>query len=470
MRFSTLASAFAGAAVVTASPVLEHRQERSVEGDMVVVRDITVVQENCEVVTPKVFIISMVRLCLRSFTQPPPHQQFTPDFRQFSPEADIWYSNADTPGSIGNLLAKNITVPGFSPLFPQAHCLADGSVCQLTTGESEINAASTISALMLSPLFDLKKTYFVIGGIAGINPKHGTLGDVAFSKYAIQVALQYEFDAREIPSNFTTGYVPQGAYAPDQYPSSIYGTEVFEVNEALRDIAVGFAKTATLNDSSAAEAYRAHYTDDGVTIYEAATKKPGVITCDVATSDVYYSGNLLGEAFENTTTLFTNGSGVYCMTAQEDNATLEAMLRAAINKVVDFSRIIVMRTASDFDRPYPSLSMLDNLFYSDQGGFEPAIENIYLAGTPVVKGILSEWNSKFEAGVKPTNYIGDIFGTLGGTPDFGPGNIFGGVPQTTATEESSQVSRRDFYKKDLTRAMAKGALGAEVARRANGNA
>ena len=323
---------------------------------------------------------------------------------------------------------------------------------------------------MLSTAFDLKKTYFMIGGIAGINPKHGTLGDVAFSKYAIQVALQYEFDAREIPSNFTTGYVPQGAYSPSQYPSSIYGTEVFEVNEALRDIAVGFASTAKLNDSSDAIAYRAHYTDEGVTIYEAATKAPSIITCDVATSDVYFSGALLGEAFENTTTLFTNGSGVYCMTAQEDNATLEAMLRAAINKVVDFSRIIVMRTASDFDRPYPGESDLDNLFYAEQGGFEPAIQNIYLAGTPVVKGILGAWKSKFEKGIKASNYIGDIFGTLGGTPDFGPGNVFDDVPQTTQTEESSTVSRRDAYKKLASRQMTKGVLGAEVARRANGNA
>ncbi len=311
---------------------------------------------------------------------------------------------------------------------------------------------------MHSPFFDLKKTYFLIGGIAGINPKYGTLGDVAFSKYAVQVALQYEFDAREIPSNFTTGYVPQGAYAPDQYPESIYGTEVFEVSETLRDIAASFASTAKLNDSSAAVAYRAHYTDEGVTIYEAATKPPGIIKCDTATSDVYFSGNLLGEAFENTTKLFTNGSGIYCMTAQEDNATLEAMVRAAKTKLVDFARIILMRTASDFDRPYPGLSDIDNLFYADQGGFEPAVANIYLAGSLVVKGILSSWHSKFEHGVKPSNYIGDIFGTLGGTPDFGPGSVF-----AAAKRDLEVTDRSSMYKR-------KGVLGAEVARRANGNA
>lgn len=386
-------------------------------------------------------------------------------FQQFSPEADIWYANADTKGSIGNLLANNITVPGFSPLFPQAHCLTDGSVCQLTTGESEINAASTITALMSSPLFDLTKTYFLIAGIAGINPKYGTLGDVAFSKYAVQVALQYEFDAREIPSNYSTGYIPQGAFAPDQYPTSIYGTEVFEVNEALRDIAVKFATGSKFNDSSDAVAYRAHYAQNPNNIYAAATKKPGVITCDVATSDVYYSGTLLGEAFENTTKLFTNGSGTYCMTAQEDNATLEAMVRAAKRKAIDFARIIVMRTASDFDRPYEGESVEDNLFYANQGGFEPAIQNIYIAGTPVVKGILSGWRKTFEKGVKASNYIGDIFGTLGGVPDFGPGVADeSGLFIRDVVPEIKD--RRSLYKKSA----GMGQLGAETARRANGNA
>jgi purine nucleoside permease len=200
---------------------------------------------------------------------------------QFRPEAEIWYTNSNSTGSIGNLLAKNITVPGFSPLFPDAHCLADGSVCQLVTGESEINAAATISALVLSPFFDLKKTYFLIAGIAGINPKQATLASVAFPKYAVQVALQYEFDAREFPDGFNKGYVPQGSNNPNQYPQSIYGTEVFELNAALRDIAFNFASSASLNDSQKAQTYRARYSTSS--LYQAATKSPGILKCDVAT-------------------------------------------------------------------------------------------------------------------------------------------------------------------------------------------
>jgi len=81
-----------------------------------------------------------------------------------------------------------------------------------------------------------------------------------------------------------------------------------------------------------------------------------------------------------------------------------------------------MRTASDFDRPFLGGSATYNLFESSvQGAFLPAVANLYLAGVQVVSGILDGWNSTFANGVNATNYIGDIFGTLGGEPDFGLG-------------------------------------------------
>ncbi|KAG6826803.1 hypothetical protein H0H92_014362 [Tricholoma furcatifolium] len=333
----------------------------------------------------------------------------------FDSEGDVWYNIPEF-----NVLARNITVPGLSPLFPDVHCTEDGLICQLTTGEAEINAATTITSLVHSSSFNLTKTYFMIAGIAGVSPKVATTGSVTFARYAVQVALQYEFDARDKPPSFPTGYVPQGSFAPNQYPAELYGTEVFEVNDALRKLAVGFAKQATLNDTVAAQEYRANYATDP--FFAAGASGPSVVECDTATSDNYWSGTLLGEAFENTTTLFTNGTGVYCTTQQEDNGTLESLMRAAMTGVVDFSRIIIMRTASDFDREYPGQTPAANLF-GDPGGFIPSILNIHLAGVKIIQGIQSGWKKTFENGVTPTNYIGDIFGSLGGTPDFGPGAI-----------------------------------------------
>lgn len=201
--------------------------------------------------------------------------------------------------------------------------------------------------------------------------------------------------------------------------------------------------------------YRANYAADnygasvdagGQPIYQAATQPPGLLKCDSATSDVYYSGVLLGETFENTTKLFTNGSGVYCMSAQEDNATLEALLRGALFGLVDFGRAIIMRTASDFDREYPGEPALVNVVYSNVGGFTPAIQNIYIAGVPIIKGLIAEWDCgrEFNRGVNATNYIGDIFGSLGGTPDFGLGSVSGGkkvVPQTVVVHKREVEGR-----------------------------
>ncbi|KAJ6620666.1 purine nucleoside permease [Mycena sp. CBHHK59/15] len=335
----------------------------------------------------------------------------------FHSEAVQWHNIPEF-----NLLAQNITVPGFSPLFPDVHCTEDGSICQLTTGQAEINAASTISSLLNSPCFDLTSTYFVLAGIAGVSPKLATVGSVTFARYAVQGGLQHEFDAREKPAHFPSGYFAQGTTSPGEYPVWIDGTEVFEVNDALRQVAVGLAQTAKLTDTEECKLLRSAYNSS---VFAPGAAPPSIVMCDTVTSDTYWSGALLAEAFENTMALFTNGSGVYCSTQQEDNAILSALLRGALFDLVDFSRIIVMRSASDFDRPPSGASAADNLF-APAVGFPPALLNLRIAGVKVVQGIVDGWAGTFERGIKAENYVGDILGSLGGQPDFGPGNFFGG--------------------------------------------
>ena len=59
-----------------------------------------------------------------------------------------------------------------------------------------------------------------------------------------------------LTANFSTGYVPNGAVDPSEYPQNIYGTEFFEINAALQQNAIILAAKATLNDSASAIAYR----------------------------------------------------------------------------------------------------------------------------------------------------------------------------------------------------------------------
>lgn len=357
----------------------------------------------------------------------------------FSTEAEAWRGAQFAHGL--DVFGQKIVVPGLSPLFPVIHCTENGDVCLVTTGEGgkfrqtlykplfnsflttrsglEINAALSTSALLQSKLFDLKQTYFLIAGIASINPKLGTLGSITFARFTVQFGLQYEIDGRDTPNNFSSGYVPQGAKKPGDYR-----TEVFELNDALRKTAARFAQRATLNDSDAAVVYRSHY-QSRTRVFKAGASPPGIEQCDAITSDTWYSGSKIGEAIEQYVKLVTNGTGKYCTAAQEDNAILAALFRAAVAKAVDFSRIILMRTGSDFDREYPGQQATENLLWVDQGGKAPALRNINLAGSRIVNGILADWNKTFENGVQTKNYVGDMFGTLGGTPDFGPGKVPG---------------------------------------------
>ena len=151
-----------------------------------------------------------------------------------------------------------------------------------------------------------------------------------------------------------------------------------------------------------------------------------------------FSGDLLAAAFEYTSTLFTNGSATYCTTQQEDSGVLAALVRGNVAGLVDFTRVMSMRTASDFDRPAPNQTAADNLFNGQDAGYSAAVKNIYLAGVRVVEDIVGNWNSTYKSGVKPSNYVGDIAGTLGVTPPFIPASA-----ASAARKRSTRQRRAD---------------------------
>jgi purine nucleoside permease len=122
----------------------------------------------------------------------------------FAPEAAPWIKNL--------ALDQKIPVPGLSADFPEVLCNAD-DVCLMTTGMGHTNAAASTTALLFSRQLDLRKSYILIGGIAGIDPAMGTLGTAAWARFLVDFGLQQEIDAREKPAGWTTGYV--GVHAAD---------------------------------------------------------------------------------------------------------------------------------------------------------------------------------------------------------------------------------------------------------------
>jgi purine nucleoside permease len=281
-------------------------------------------------------------------------------------------------------LTDEIEVPGLSPDYPKVKCSTQG-VCLLTTGMGHSNAAASVAALIFSGRFDLTHSYFLIAGIAGIDPNVGTIGSATWARYLIDFGLQHEIDAREMPKGWTSGYFGIQTTNPNAKPDLAYRTEVFQLNEDLLQWALALSKGAELNDNATARAYRHHYRQ------AAARRPPSVIQCDTAAGDTYWHGDLLGRRAEKWTALLTDGKGRYCTTQQEDNASYEALKRGAAAGLLDLHRVAVLRTGANFDRPYVGQTAYASL-QAKSGGYNPALNNIVAAGTPLISEIVAHWD------------------------------------------------------------------------------
>ncbi len=307
----------------------------------------------------------------------------------FGPEAEPWIKPF--------ALNQSIAVPGLSPDYPALRCNTD-DVCLLTTGMGHANAAASTLALTLDPRFDLRKTYFLVAGIAGIDPAQGTLGTATWAQWLVDSGIAHELDARDMPKGWKSGYYGVLTKGPGVKPKLEYRTEVAQLDPVLVRKLVALTRHAPLQDSAQAKTYRARYTGAA---HAAARMAPSVIQCDTLGGDTWWHGDRLGEHARNWTRLMTDGKGRYCTTQQEDNATYNALERAAAAGKVDTKRMAVLRTGSNFDRPYPGQSAHASLLASGNGGtggFVPATQNLQIVGGIAVRDIVARW-SQWQSGV-----------------------------------------------------------------------
>ena len=127
----------------------------------------------------------------------------------FAPEAQNWIDRLE--------LKQEVRVPGLSAEYPTVRC-NNQQVCLMVTGMGQTNAAASTLALALSSKFDLRKSYFLIAGIAGISPKHGTIGTTAWAHYLVEFGTQWELDSRDAPKDWPTGYLGINTKGPNEKP------------------------------------------------------------------------------------------------------------------------------------------------------------------------------------------------------------------------------------------------------------
>jgi purine nucleoside permease len=310
-----------------------------------------------------------------AFAQPPPPAPKVLVVTMFAGEAKPWRD--------GERLTQRIAIPGLPKADPEIAC-TDGGLCLMTTGMGYANAASSIAAVVFGGRLDLARTYFVIAGIAGVDPAKGTLGSAHWARYAVDGGLQNEIDPREAPAGWASGYLAIGAGAPGQKAELRYGGEIQRLDEALLQAAWRLTRDAPLSDGEAAKGYRARYRTG------AAAEAPQVTICDTVSSDTWWHGERLAAAMQAWARLITDGAADPCTTQQEDNATLTALRRGAEAGLVDFGRVALLRTASNFDRPAPGQTAAESLG-AHSGGYLPAVANAYQVAGALAHAIVADW-------------------------------------------------------------------------------
>ncbi|MFC0267381.1 purine-nucleoside phosphorylase [Kushneria aurantia] len=306
----------------------------------------------------------------------------------FGPERSAWRERL-APDSA-------IEVPGLHGSYPEVLCNED-DICLFTTGRGYANAATSMAILAFSPRFDFSDSWFLVSGVAGVDPHYATLGSPTWPRYLIDFGIQWELDARDIPAEWTTGYLSINTYSPTQSPHQEYGTEYYHLDDALVDRAVALSQGVELADSDAAAVYRNHYTT------APANQPPAVVQCDSVSSDTWWYGNRLADRAEQLAEQLSDGAARLCSAQQEDNAIVTALKRADEAGRLSRERTAVLNVGASFYRPYEGLSDADGLTgYARQGGYRPALTNMVRAGYPLVEAIAGDW-SAWRQGLPPAD-------------------------------------------------------------------
>ncbi|MGB6695093.1 MAG: purine nucleoside permease [Terracidiphilus sp.] len=263
------------------------------------------------------------------------------------------------------------------------------------TGQGTAHAAATIMAVGLDPRFDFSHAYWLIAGIAGGSPDRISLGSAAWARWVVDGDLGYEIDAREIPPDWTTGYLPLRKKVPFEAPAEPLEGQVYAVNPGLAAWAFNLTRATQLDDSDKLKEIRSHFDGD------ASQRAPFVTMGDEISSSTYWHGKLMDAWAAGWVKYFSGGKGEFATTAMEDTGTLQSLTYLARAGRVDLNRVMVLRAVSNYDRQPQGLSASESLARQRIGAYAaylPALEAAYRVGHTVVSELISHW-AQYQAAI-----------------------------------------------------------------------
>jgi purine nucleoside permease len=317
---------------------------------------------------------------------------------------EIGNDTGDRPGELQywverDHLTRIIEVPGMTH---HVRANADGSEIALAVGPAQLRPAVNLTVLGFSPLFDLRKSYWLINGIAGASPHETPLGSAFWTDYIVNGGQVHSIDTREIPQSWPDGTfwltqatpdaprVPAGS--PDDvrtWPATGAHIDtpgiVVRMNPQLVHWAYVQTNAMTLVETPEMRAAAATFP------YAAAHEPPTVRIGAQLATEAFWHGRLDDDWAHRWVPYATDGMATYATTAENDSGAMDALYALTLARRADWNRALLLRTVSNYDMPPPGVSAAQSVLEQQDHAYQaflPALENAYAVGHQIVRLLL----------------------------------------------------------------------------------
>ncbi len=260
---------------------------------------------------------------------------------------------------------------------------SDDGVLGVVTG-MRARARESVAAIVLDPRLDVSKAYWVVAGIAGVDPRTGSIGSAAWAQWVVDADPIFERDDREMPSDWPYGLWSLGTDRPNVKGAAPGSSGMaWKLDAGLVNWAYQTTRGIKLADNDFLKAARVGYPSE-----PAAQRAPSVMIGDGLSTTRFWHGARRTQWARDWVRLWTDGAGTFVMTDCEDQGIMDVLTKLSADGLVDARRILVLRTASNYSRePDGAPPKLE----FTHGGAGAAFESAYVVGAPVVKALVAGW-------------------------------------------------------------------------------
>ena len=263
----------------------------------------------------------------------------------------------------------------------------DGLLAVLT-GMGPANAASIVTALGCDSRFNLSKAYWIVAGIAGVDPNDASIGSAAWAEYVVDGDIMHEMDSSEVPEDWPYGKLSLSANEPNKRSPHVTDSDItFKLNKGLVDWAYNLTKDHPLPDYPELAEFREQFKG-----YPMAIRPPFVLKGDSLGTGSYWHGDTLNKWANDWVRMYTEGEGNFVMANMEDNGTAKALKHLSKAGLVDFNRLLVLRTASNYSTPPQGQDAQWHFTAPFVLRGMPSIEAAYELGSIVAHEIIKNWD------------------------------------------------------------------------------